>query len=96
MNRYENIGKDFLTKLDEIVKKNTMEMRESLFKVLDHVHLKDGFRLWLYLAKEQGIGDESAFYTFKDEGNSFEEQKTIVSLSSIGNCLRLFKGLEIG
>lgn len=95
MNVYEQIGKEFLTCLNGLVKNDNMKTREAFFKVLNHVRLKAGYSFWLYLAKEQGMGDQSALYTYPGDKCPFETEEPILPVSTIGNFRRLFKGLEI-
>ena len=67
MNSFEKKGVEFLTKINDLVCNEDLTTKDSLFEVLDHIQLKDGYHLGLKLADHKGMGDESWFYTYKDE-----------------------------
>lgn len=67
MNSFERKGVEFLAIIKKMGRKKAMVTKDSLFEVLDHIRLKDGYHLGLKLAEENGMGDESFFYTYKDE-----------------------------
>ena len=64
MNQYERNAIDFLAKNDYLVKRKDLKTKDSLFKVLDHIRLREGFHLGLKVAGRVGIGDESCFYCY--------------------------------
>ena len=59
MNPYERNAIDFLAKIDYLAKRKDLKTKDSLFKVLDHIQLREGFHLGLKVAGRVGIGDES-------------------------------------
>ena len=65
MNSFERKGVEFLAIIKKMGRKKAMVTKDSLFEVLDHIRLKDGYHLGLKLAEENGMGDESFFYTYK-------------------------------
>lgn len=64
MNPYEQNGINFLNKIDYLVRRKDLKTKNSLFKVLDNIRLKEEFNISLYTARQAGLGDESFFYTY--------------------------------
>lgn len=75
MNSFEKKGVEFLAKINDLVCNKDITTKDSLFEVLDHIQLKDGYHLGLRLAEQKGMGDHSWFYTFKDE-DPLKKEKT--------------------
>lgn len=71
MNPYEQNGIDFLNKINYLVKRRDLKTKDSLFKVLDHIALRKDCHLQLKVANQTGMGDESYFYTYYGEDDSF-------------------------
>ncbi|MBQ1780957.1 MAG: hypothetical protein II001_05950 [Bacteroidales bacterium] len=67
MNNYEKKGIEFFAKIHDLVRNEDLTTKDSLFEVLDHIRLKDGYHLGLKLAEKKGMGDDSWFYTYKGE-----------------------------
>lgn len=73
MNPYEQNGIDYLKKIDYLVKRKDLKTKDSLFKVLNHIELRKDFHVQLKVANQEGLGDESCFYTYYGDENPFEE-----------------------
>ena len=65
MNSYDKKGIEFLAKINDLVRNEDLATKDSLFEVLDHIQLKNGYHLGLRLAEKKGMGDDSWFYTYK-------------------------------
>lgn len=64
MNPYECNAIDFLAKIDYLAKRKDLKTKDSLFKVLVHIQLREGFHLGLKVAGKVGLGNESCFYSY--------------------------------
>lgn len=94
MNPYERNAIDFLAKIDYLAKRKDLKTKDSLFKVLVHIQLREGFHLGLKVAGKVGMGDESSFYCY------YGKEDPILSglpLSSHDHTLDaiLFAGLDV-
>lgn len=85
MNSFERKGIEFLAKINELVENKELETADSLFEVLNHIRLRDGYHLGSRLPEKGGLGDESWFYTYpeKSEGKNDGER--------LGRNHRVFK-----
>ena len=96
MNDLEQNGINFLNKIDYLAKRKDLKTKDSLFKVLDHIRLRDGYHLGLKLANSVGMGDESWFYCY--EGNidpGKDADSTAHPHATLPLALQLFKGLKV-
>lgn len=96
MNDLEQNGINFLNKIDYLAKRKDLKTKDSLFKVLDHIRLRDGYHLGLKLANSVGMGDESWFYCY--EGNidpGKDADPTAYPHATLPLALQLFKGLKV-
>lgn len=73
MNPYELKGIDFLDKIVYLVERKDLKTKDSLFKVLDQIKLKEGVHLGLKVAGRDGLGDESYFYTYYGKVDPFKD-----------------------
>ncbi len=64
MNAYNKKGIDFLNVISLLLSDKGRKNCDALFDVLDKLSLKEGYHLGLKLANEEGLGQESSFFTF--------------------------------
>jgi len=69
-NAYNKKGSQFFKAIKKLVKNEQKENCDVLFKTLDRISLKEGVHLGLKVAVHEGMGDESSFYTFKENDDT--------------------------
>ena len=96
MNEYEVKGMAFVAKIEYLAKRKDLKTKDSLFKVLDHLKLREGYHLGLRLADSIGMGDESWFYSYKGESDPGKDSDSATfPHATLPFSLRLFNGLEV-
>lgn len=75
MNKYNQKAIQFLKAIKKLVKDKQRDNCDILFKTLDCISLKEDFHLGLKVAVHEGMGDESAFYTYKGDKDPYGKEE---------------------
>ena len=64
-NEYAKVGQDYIKVIEKIVKDINQPDKSYLFETLNCMQLEEGYSLGLRLAENEGMGDESWFFTYR-------------------------------
>ncbi len=90
-----SMGKDFLAAIRLIADSKSHAHQDHILTLLDAIRLRDNFHLALRMAAEEGMSDQSAFYCYEGEVNSYADDEYYTRGSTMTAPYRLFRGLEV-